>query len=325
MSQELRAAVIGCGAMGEIHTQCLAQLDGMKMVAYCDTFVDRAKTLHHKYGGSYCTSDPEQIFRDDTVDAVYICTHHDTHSKMAIKGCETGKHMMIEKPLALSLEECYRVGEAVEKSGVKLMTAFKMRYYPMVKRAKEFIQKPLVTIAQMMDARWSDEIWANDPVKGGGNVLSQGCHTMDLIYFFNHCEPVRVYAEGGNMHHPHLNIIDNIVATVLFENGCIAGVTQGDSGDTPYVSKFSFQMMDGLRSVHLHDRMKTGVFFDGEKTEVHRDTEEFGFLEENRDFIRTLQTGAPLGANHRDGLRATVLILKAFDAIRTGQAQEVKL
>lgn len=177
----------------------------------------------------------------------------------------------------------------------------------------------------MMDARWPDDIWANDPVKGGGNVLSQGCHTMDLIYLFNHCEPVRVYAEGGNMHHPRLNIVDNIVATVLFENGSIASATQGDSGHTPYVSKFSFQMMDGLRSVHLHDRMKTGVFFDGEKTEVHRDTEEFGFLEENRDFIRALQTGAPLGADHRDGLRATVLILKAFDAIKTGQAQEVKL
>lgn len=136
MPQELRAAVIGCGAVGEIHTQCLSQLDGMRMVAYCDTFLGRAKALHQKYGGWYSTSDPEQVFLDDTIDAVYICTHHDTHGMLAIKGCETGKHMMIEKPLALSLEECYRVGEAVEKSGVKLMTAFKMRYYPMVKRAR---------------------------------------------------------------------------------------------------------------------------------------------------------------------------------------------
>jgi len=323
MPLELKAAVIGCGSIGEIHTQCLAQLDGMKMVAYCDTLIDRAKALHRKYGGLYSTDDPDQIFRDNAIDVIYICTHHDTHSTLAIKACEAGKHIMIEKPLALTLEECYRVGEAVEKSGVKLMTAFKMRYYPMVKRAKEFIKKPLVTVAQMMDARWHDDLWANDPVRGGGNVLSQGCHTMDIVYFFNQCEPVRIYAEGGNLHHPNLDIIDNIVATILFENGSIASVTQGDSGQTPYVSKFSFQMMDGLKTVHLYDRMKTGTFFDGEKTEIHHDAEEYGFLEENRDFIHALQTGTPLSVNYRDGLRATLMILKAFEAIKTGQPQEV--
>jgi predicted dehydrogenase len=205
------------------------------------------------------------------------------------------------------------------------MTAFKLRYYPMVKRAMEFIGRPLVTVAQMMDSRWPDDFWANDTTRGGGNVVSQGCHTMDLICLFNRTEPVRIYAEGGNLHHPCLTLIDNIVATVMFQNGSIASVIQGDSGSTPYLSKFSFQLMDGVKTVHLYNRLKTGSFFDGSEVNVHNDSEEYGFLEENREFICALQRGAPVSPNHKDGLRATLLVLKAIEAIKTGVPQDVKL
>jgi predicted dehydrogenase len=325
MPSELRAGLIGCGSIGRVHTECLSKLDGMKMVAFCDQYPAAADLLLRDFGGDYATDDAERIFRDDSIDVVYICTHHDTHSLLAVKACEAGKHLMIEKPLALTVAECYRVGEAVGKSGVKLMTAFKMRYYPMVHRAKEFIPKPTMTIAQMMDARWPDDLWAQDPVKGGGNVLSQGCHTMDLVYYLNESEPLRIYAEGGTLTHRSTPVIDNIVATILFTNGSIAGVAQGDSGQTPFVSKFSFQILDGVKSVHLHDRLKKGTFFDGRETATLSDAEEYGFLEENRDFIRSLKDGTPPPIDHRDGLRATLLVLKAFDSIRTGQPQEVVL
>src|SRR5205823_10458976 len=127
----MRAAIIGCGAIAEEHVQCIAQLDGIEAVAYCDVMMDRAAIFLQKYGGSYATDDAERIFRDDSVDVVYICTLHDTHAPLAIRACEAGKNVMLEKPMALTLEECYAIGEAVERSGVTLMTAFKLRYYPM--------------------------------------------------------------------------------------------------------------------------------------------------------------------------------------------------
>jgi predicted dehydrogenase len=324
MFTQLKAAVIGCGSIGEIHTQCLSQLDGMNMVAYCDAFIEQAKKLYQKYGGEYFTDNLDRVLKDDSIDVVYICTYHDTHASFAIKACEAGKHIMMEKPLALTVAECYNIGEAIEKSGVKLMTGFKMRYYPMIARAKQFLPKPLVTVGQMMDGRWPNDMWANDPIKGGGNVLSQGCHTMDIVYYLNESEPIRIYAEGGNLHHPGLNIIDNVAATIQFANGSIATITQGDSGQTPFSSKFFFQMMDGTKTVQMYDRLKTATFFDGEKATVHNDPDEFGFLEENRDFVRALQNGTPPPITHRDGLRATLLVLKAFEAVRTHQPQEIQ-
>jgi polar amino acid transport system substrate-binding protein len=323
MTAPLQVAIIGCGSMGETHARCLSQIEDVSVRAFCDAEESRAQKLRSSYGGVYATSDIDRVFADDEIAAIYVCTYHDTHAPLAIRAARARKHVMMEKPLALTLEECYQVGNEVEKSGITLMTGFKMRYYPAVARAKEFLPKPVVTIGQMMDGRWPDDFWANDPEKGGGNVLSQGCHTMDLVCYLNGSAPVRIHAEGGNFTHPGLQIVDNIVASIRFENGSVAGVTQGDSGQTPYVSKFSFQMTGGRRSVHLRNRLKTVTLFDGEKTDEISDPEEYGFLEENRDFVRSLLSGTAPPITHVDGLRATLLILKAFESIRTGLPQTV--
>jgi len=321
MPSPLQVAIIGCGSIGETHAQCLSRIDGVRIRAFCDTEEGRARAFCTKFAGDYATADPERVLHDDAVDAVYICTHHDTHSSLAIRAAEEHKHVMMEKPLALTLQECYDVGNAVEKHGITLMTGFKMRYYPSVARVRQFIPSPLVTIAQMMDARWPDDFWANDPVRGGGNVLSQGCHTMDLVCHLHASTPVRIFAEGGNFTHPGSTIVDNIVATIRFENGSVASVAQGDSGQTPFVSKFSFQLTDGRKSAHLRNRLKTATLFDGEKTAEVADPEEYGFPEENADFVRSLLKKVPPPITHRDGLRATLLVLRAFESLKSGLPQ----
>jgi predicted dehydrogenase len=307
--------------MGEIHADCLSRIDGVRLHAFCDVDERRAGALSARFAGSYPASDPERVLRDGAVDAVYICTHHDTHARLAIRAAEEHKHVMMEKPLALTLRECRDIGSAVEKHGILFMTGFKMRYYPSVARARRFIPSPLVTIGQMMDARWPDTFWANDPGKGGGNILSQGCHTMDLVCHLSGSEPVRISAEGGNFTHPGLDIVDNIVATIRFGNGSVASVAIGDSGQTPFVSKFSFQITDGVKTAHLRDRLKTITTFDGQTVSESADPEEYGFAEENNDFIRSLRNGGPPPITHVDGLRATLLVLKAFESLRTGLPQ----
>jgi predicted dehydrogenase len=317
----INVAILGCGEMGQIHARCLAGIDQARVVACCDVAVDRAQALAAAAGGAYATDDAGRVLRDDRVDAVYICTRHDTHSDLAVRAAEAGKHILMEKPLALTLADCHRVGEAVERTGVTLMTGFKLRYYPAVRAVRAFVPRPLVTIAQLMDARWPSDFWANDPVQGGGNVLSQGCHLMDLVCHLNDDAPVRIYAEGGNFTHPDLPIVDNLVATLSFARGGVASIAIGDSGRTPFVSKFSFQVLDGLRTAHLHDRLKRAVLFDGAQVREHADPDEYGFEEENRDFIRALAERRPPPITHRDGLRATLLVLRAFESLRTRTPQ----
>jgi predicted dehydrogenase len=184
---------------------------------------------------------------------------------------------LIEKPLALTIEQCEAVAEAVQKAGVHLMPAFKMRYYPLIQKAKEFIPHPQVMVGQMMDNRWGDKAWAQDPVQGGANVHSQGCHTADILRHLAGSEPKRIWAAGGTLTHPGHPCIDQCVASILFVNGHVASWIQGDAALSPFASKFFFELFGDGRSVQLYDRMKTATFYDGKNTWVEKREEEEGF------------------------------------------------
>ncbi len=148
-----QAALIGCGSIGSLHAQCVQQLDAIEMVAYCDVDAGRAQKTLDTYGGRYATADVDQILADDALQVVYICTQHDTHADFCIRAAQAGKHVLVEKPLALTVEACQAVGRAVADSGITLMTAFKMRYYDLVQKVHELIPQPSLVTMQMMDNR----------------------------------------------------------------------------------------------------------------------------------------------------------------------------
>ncbi len=317
----LRAGLIGCGNIGRAHADALKTLDGMDMVAFCDIDRERAREMCALYGGTTATDDPDELFDDDALDAIYICTWHDTHADLCIRAANVGKHVMVEKPLALTLRECRAVGEAVKRAGIKLMTAFKMRYYELVRKARELIPNPLVVTMQMMDNPWGTSHWASDPRRGGGNVLSQGCHSCDLLRFIVGSDPLEVYAVGDN-YYTATGVIDNLTAVFRFENGTAASWVQGDAS-CPAVSKFFLQAFDYGRSVTLSDRFCTLTYIEsGKEPQVWHGTET-GFVEENRAFIECLRTDTLPPIDHVDGLMATLMVLQAFASIRTGRPQPI--
>ncbi len=326
MAEIISIGIIGCGEAARVHAQCLGTIEGAEIVACCDTGENRAAQFARDFHIPKLTTDVRAIFSNDAIRAVYICTHHDSHVPLALAACEAKKDIFMEKPLALEPRDCETVANAVARSGVKFFMGFKMRFYPMVGRARAFIANPKIIVAQMMDVRWGDDFWANDPRKGGGNALSEGVHTFDLLSYISGARPVRVFAEGGNYHHPRFEgMIDGLTATVAFENGAVASVTQGDLGHPALVSKLSFQLFDGSRSAHLYNRLKTGYFWEGDKSDIepkiYSEPEETGYLVENMEWIRCLQTGSQPPCTVLDGWRATALVQHAFEAIRTNTPQ----
>ena len=265
----------------------------------------------------------ERVFADPQIQAVYICTRHDSHAPLAIAAARAGKHILIEKPLALSMGDCQAVADTVKECGVILMPAFKMRYYPLVQKAHEFIPEPQVIVGQMMDNRWGDTSWAQDPIQGGANVHSQGCHTTDIIRYFAGSEPKRVWASGGTLTHPGHPCIDQCVASIQFANGHTGAWIQGDAATSQFTSKFFFELFGGGRSVQLYDRLKKATFFDGKETWTEERTEEEGFQLENEEFIRALQEGRSPALSAADGIQATRIVLAADKAIRTGEVQDL--
>ena len=317
----VQLGLIGCGALGKVHARCIAQIPGARFAAYADIRVEAADALLGEFGGEYATNDSSRVLNARDIHAVYICTRHDSHADLAVAAARAGKHIFIEQPLALSADACEAVAGAVRQGGVFLMPAFKMRYYPLVQKAREFIPQPQVLVGQMMDNRWSDTLWAQDPVQGGANVHSQGVHTTDILRYLAGSEPRRLWASGGTMTHPGHPCIDQCVASIQFANGSVAAWIQGDAATSPVTSKFFFELFGGGRSVQLYDRLKKATFFDGKETWTEERPEEEGFLRENEAFIHALRENREPELTVHDGIQATRMVLAADRAIRTGEVQ----
>ncbi len=319
----LRAGLIGCGYFGQVHAEALSKLTGMDMVAFCDVVPEQAEKLLAEFGGDYATDDVERLFRDSSLDAIYIATHHDSHAEYCVRAMESGKHVLVEKPLAITVEDCLRVGETVKRTGRKLMTAFKMRYYEMLHKAKELIPDPIMLTMQMMDDRWDNLNWANDPIKGGGNVQSQGCHSCDIMRFMAGGDPLEVYAAGGN-YYQKTGVIDNLSAVFRFDNDVIVNWVQGDSACPPLLSKFFMQLYAEGKSITLTDRLTKLIYCETGKDPVTYQGTETGIMEENRAFIRCLQEDTEPPISHVDGLYATLMPLQAIASLKSGKPEPVK-
>ncbi|MEA3403087.1 MAG: Gfo/Idh/MocA family oxidoreductase [Armatimonadota bacterium] len=320
---QVQTAVIGCGNLGRTHSEQLLQIEDAAMTAFCDINEDAARELCEQFGGDYFTTDLQRVLGDDEIAAVYICTPHDSHAELCVRAAEAGKHILVEKPLALTVEDCQAVGQAVERTGVKLFTAFKMRYYELILRAREIIPEPIMVTMQMMDFPWAATAWANDPVMGGGNVISQGCHSCDILRFVARSDPIEVFAVGGNYYQP-TGVTDNLCATFRFEGDVAASWVQGDAAQSPHASKFFMQVFGEGIVVTLHNRFCTMEVAERGEQPVVYEGSETGFLEENRAFIDCIINDTPPTIDHVDGLMATLMPLQAIASARDGEPKPVK-
>ncbi len=330
MTDSINMALIGCGGMGRSHMRRARDVPELNFAAYVDALEEVAASACREFGGRYHTTDVETVWDDDDIDAVLIATHHDSHTPFAVQAAAAGKHIFLEKPMALTIEECLEIEEAVAVAGVKLMMGFKFRFAPLVAKVKEIIRKPLVTVGQSLHPNMKG--WAITPERGGGPVLSNGCHAFDLVYWLNESEPVRISAAGGALTHPEIGLIDNAAVSVQFENGSIASIIAGDSGDARYTSKFFFEVLDGQRTATLHDRCHRVTFGGCEMDSLSVEelpppapSDPEGTRGELEAWAGCLlhDTEPPIGP--RDGTRATAMVLKAFEAIRSGKTQELGL
>jgi predicted dehydrogenase len=318
-----RVAIVGCGSYGAEHAKFLARGENVKLHAVADIALDRAEDFAKNYGATYATAEVARIWADREIDAVWICTQHHTHAPLAEAAAAAGKHFLLEKPLALTLADCDRIVAAVERSGVIAASGFKLRFFPAVVAAKAFLTRPTLTTAHVIDDHWPSGFWANDPVQGGGNVLSQGCHMVDTVLHLHPTGPVCVYAAGGNRHHPTRDIVDTAAITLTFADGAVASIAVGDVGVPPHASKFALQQSDGARSLSLYNRLNAIMTREDKKITEHPAWPEDGAAVIDRAFIAAVAEGKPSPVSVHSARRTTAVVLAAIESIQTGRVVDL--
>jgi predicted dehydrogenase len=230
--KRLRTALVGCGKVAGIHAQALRASAASELVAVCDTDSSRAQQFAAKYGGAPFTG-LAALLREVRPDAVVICTPHPLHADATVAAAEAGAHVLVEKPMAASVEDCDRMIEAARKAGVLLGVVSQRRFYEPVKRMKAAIDagkigKPILGVFQMYS--WRDEAYyQSDPWRGtwagegGGVLVNQSPHQLDILqWLMGPIEEIGGY--WGTLNHPSIEVDDTAVAAVRFRGGALGSI-----------------------------------------------------------------------------------------------------
>jgi predicted dehydrogenase len=325
----MKVAIFGCGGNGSGHAREARDL-GLEVVAFCDVIEESARRLRDELGGGLVTTDPAPIMRDDSIDLVMVCTHHDAHHPLALAAVQAGKHILAEKPMCATRAQAIELAEAVDKAGVKLVVNCKFRIAPTVQKTKELIPHPRISHGQlgMSDSSLSGATWVWDKDDGGGLLVSTAVHTIDLLSYLMDSPPDRVYAEGrvfggdkGAEGYP-----DGLVGTILWKNGGLSTVISTDQGQNPFVSKWFHEVWDGERSAVISAHTSR-VDFSGCDID-YVDTKELPEEEQRPSMIGNLleaiRTDGDTLCNARDGVRSVSICNALDEAVRTGRPQTVE-
>ena len=232
--------IIGCGMISRFHAKAVADIRGAKVVACQDAFPSAADKLATELG---CTAyhDLEALLADPDVDVVTICTPSGLHMEPAIAAAKAGKHIIVEKPLDITLKRCDAMIDAAKKAGVVLSTIFPSRFHESSQLVKQAIDKGRFGRLTMGDAyvKWfrtqeyyDSGAWRGTwKLDGGGALMNQAVHSVDLLLWFMG-PAVEVSAYTATLAHHLIEVEDVAVATVRFANGAL-GVIEASTATWP--------------------------------------------------------------------------------------------
>lgn len=320
----INVAVVGAGnyAQAQILPN-LQRIPDCAMRAIVTRTGGHARSLAEKYNAQYCSTDYRQILNDEGVDLVIIATRHNLHAPLAIAAAGAGKHIFVEKPIALTYEQCKEVYEAINSSKVNLTVGFNRRFSPLAQRVKEIVARrrnPLVITYRVNSPGMTGEHWLNDPVEGGGAIVGEGCHFFDFIGWLIAAEPKRIYAEKISSDDASLADENNIICTLSYEDGSVASLVYTTIGDDSFPKERVEIFVDG-KVVVLDDFKELIVAGAGKGEKLPRiDKGQFELLQEYSRLLMGKSQSEDL-PTVLDGIRATVCSPKALDALKTGQVQ----
>ncbi|WP_051441605.1 Gfo/Idh/MocA family protein [Arthrobacter sp. H14] len=241
MTEQLRVGIVGCGAIAGNHAEAYLAAEGAVVVGCCDVDTDRATSFAASAGISSAVETVDELL-DLGLDVVSVCTPHPTHESVVVAAASRGVHVLCEKPIAVDSASARRMIDACEDAGVVLGVLFQRRFWPAAQRLRAAIDDgtlgdPVLGHCSVLLHRepeyysadaWRG-MWATD---GGGVLMTQGIHYIDLLQWFMGPVAEVTGRVGTFKHGEHIEVEDSAVATLLFESGALATV-QASTAVTP--------------------------------------------------------------------------------------------
>lgn len=233
----INVAIIGCAKIAHLHAKAILQIPELNFKAVWSRRPESAQAFVDQYGVNAYSSISEMI-RAENIGMAVICTAHPWHADPAIQAMEAGAHVLIEKPLASTLQDCDRIIEISKKTKRKTGVISQRRWYQPIVRMKKAIDDgkigmPALGSIEMLGWRdrsyfESDEWRGSWKLEGGGVLVNQSPHQLDLLQWLMG-DIDEVFGYWSNLNHPYIEVEDTAIAVIRFKNGALGNILVSNS------------------------------------------------------------------------------------------------
>lgn len=294
-SDTVKLGVLGAGLYANAtFLPALKQVKEVERVGIASAGGLHAAHTGRKFGFRYACSDDEQILNDPEINTVLILTRHDSHADLAVRALQAGKHVFVEKPLAVNSIQLSKVSKQLLDTEHGILTAgFNRRFAPLAQALSSFLfsrTEPLYMHYRVNAGFLPPNHWLHDPQQGGGRIIGEGCHFIDFLTFLAGCAPLSVSAaalpNGGKYRE------DNVSMTFTFADGSIGVLDYLANGDKSF-AKERLEVFCGGQIAVLDDFRMLQMTKDGRKKEIKLARQDKGHTNELQAFFRAVRSGTP--------------------------------
>lgn len=325
-SKDFEVALVGAGNLARwVHLPILKKIPGVSLRAIYSTNGTRGKSYALRFGATYCVTDYDEILNDPAVNVIVIASRNREHCPQALAALRAGKHVFLEKPMAITEDECHILYREAELSNRTLAVGFNRRFAPCYVEAKKYLSRrtgPAVINCRVNSPGISGSYWMADPSIGGA-LVGEGCHFVDLMYWMLESEPICVsaYSLPRGMQDPIGE--NNVVASFLYADGSIGNLTyctvgSKSSGGERFEAFTPGLMLSTEDFKHLEVvgrvRKSKNLWFPAK-----------GYLAQMQEFFDAIRRGLAPEVSVFDGARATLCCLRMLDSARDSEPRKINV
>ena len=330
--------IVGYGWAAGAHIEALNQVRDVRVAAVCSARELDSAELSRKHGGEIAVyRDFDEMLSDAGIDVVSICSVPKRHAAQTIAAAKAGKHVIVEKPIALSWDDCRAMQRAVDEAGVRTCVCFEVRYSSQFTMTKSLIEQGLlgelhfgeVDYLHGLGPTYGQYRWNIAKDEGGSSLLSAGCHALDGLLLFMGSNVGEVTSYATRSAHPDYARYEYPTTTVTilkFANGAIGKVASSIDAIQPYylrVHLFGSQgtLLDGKLSTQRVAGLDANRWTDlGVKLESSGDVSEHPYLYQFNAFFSALEKNAEMPLTSlRDAIRTHAVIFAADRSVQLGR------
>lgn len=268
-----------------------------------------AKYVAKKFGFQYCTTDYMEILDDPQITAVVIATRHNLHARTTIEAMKRKKNVFVEKPLAVNQTELNEIISAWKDNNGRVMVGFNRRFSPFTQEVKKFFSKrtqPLVINCRINAGAIQKDHWIQDALEGGGRIIGEVCHFVDLMQFIIASSPVRIYAESISANSENVVDNDNISIIIKYEDGSLGNILYLANGDSSF-PKEKIEIF-GDNSIAVIDDFKKLQLVRNRKTKtIRKIVQDKGHKNELLSFIDAIKNGKDMPILFKESVVTTLI------------------